>query len=76
MSPTRATRRPAVRSPILILPLLLLALGATACWEGPGVDAVRRAVEAQVPEARYEQDVHVKLGRMTTGPRSLRGRTT
>ena len=63
----RATLRSAVRRPILALPLLLLALGTAACWEGPGVDSVRRAVEAQVPEARYEQDVHVKLGRLTTG---------
>ncbi len=63
----RATLRSAVRRPILALPALLFALGTVSCWDGPGVDAVRRAVEAQVPEARYEQDVHVRLGRLTTG---------
>lgn len=64
---SRPTPRPPVRRPILTLPVLLLVLGSVSCWDGPGVDAVRRAVEAQVPEARYEQDVHVRLGRLTTG---------
>ncbi|MGD2116392.1 MAG: DUF4252 domain-containing protein [Acidobacteriota bacterium] len=52
---------------LAVLPILLLALGAVSCWEGPGVDSIRRAVERQVPEARYEQDVHLRLGRLTTG---------
>jgi len=45
----------------------LLAGGLVACWGGPGVDSIRHAVEVQVPEARFEQEVHLRLGRMTTG---------
>ena len=63
---TRGTRRPA-GAPLAAAVLTLLALAATGCWEGPGPDAIRRAVELQVPEARYDREVHLRLGRMTTG---------
>ena len=62
---------PPARNPARALPAVLaaaaLALGAAGCWEGPGPDAIRRAVELQVPEARYDREVHVRLGRLTTG---------
>lgn len=47
--------------------LVLLALGTTGCWEGPGVEQVRWAVERQLPGSRFDQEVHVRLGRLTTG---------
>ncbi len=51
-----------------LLALLALAGLATAgCWRGPGPEPIRRAVEEQVPGAHFDRDVHVRLGRMTTG---------
>jgi len=58
----RAIRRPALAG---LAALLLMA--AAGCWEGPGAESVRSAVERQLPGADYDQEVHVRLGRVTTG---------
>lgn len=47
--------------------LAACALLATGCWQGPGVERVRSAVELQLPGARFDQKVHVRFGRLTTG---------
>jgi hypothetical protein len=63
----RAARsRPAGSAPLAAL-LALVALVATGCWSSPGPEPIRRAVERQVPGARFDREVHVRLGRMTTG---------
>lgn len=68
MTPRLIRRAPARSAfPTAFLVLGLLAGGLTACWGGPGVGSIRHAVETQVPEARFEQEVHVRLGRLTTG---------
>ena len=58
----RAYRRPTLAG---LAALILVAAGG--CWEGPGVEHVRRAVERQLPGSDYDQEVHVRLGRVTTG---------
>lgn len=45
--------------------LILMVTGA--CWQGPGVEHVRWAVERQLPGSEFDQEVHVRLGRITTG---------
>jgi hypothetical protein len=47
--------------------LAALAGVAAGCWQGPGVDRVRWAVERQLPGARFDPEVHVRFGRLTTG---------
>jgi hypothetical protein len=47
--------------------LAACALLASGCWQGPGVERVRSAVERQIPGARFDQEVHVRFGRLTTG---------
>lgn len=47
--------------------LAALTIVATGCWQGPGVDRVRWAVERQLPGARFDPEVHVRFGRLTTG---------
>jgi len=49
---------------------VLLAVAAfplAGCWEGPGVDGVRWAVEDQLPGSDFDQETHIRLGRMTMG---------
>lgn len=53
----------AVLSLLLVLPLTLV-LG---CGESPSVDQVRWEIERRVPEARFEREEHVRLGRVTFG---------
>jgi hypothetical protein len=60
----RQTRLPAVIAATLALAAVLPLAG---CWEGPGVEGVRRAVEAQLPGPGFDQETHVRLGRMTMG---------
>lgn len=48
---------------LLVLPLTLV-LG---CSESPSVEQVRREIENRVPEARFEREEHVRLGRITLG---------
>lgn len=55
------------RKPYTAILLTLLALPLAGCWEGPGADRVRWAVERQLPGTRYDQEVHLRLGRITTG---------
>lgn len=59
----RALRRPALAG----LAAACLLMAAAGCWEGPDVESVRWAVERQLPGADYDQEVHVRLGRVTTG---------
>ena len=49
---------------LLVLPLAL-ALGG--CGESPSVEQVRWEIERRVPEARFEREEHVRLGRVTLG---------
>lgn len=47
--------------------VLTAALTLGGCWQGPGVEGVRRAVEHQLPGTAFDQEVHVRLGRLTMG---------
>lgn len=50
------------------LSLLALAGLAAGCIGGaPSVDAVRWEIQRRVPEARFEPDTHVRLGRISMG---------
>lgn len=51
--------------PTVVLVATTLALAG--CWEGPGVEGVRRAVEHQLPGSDFDQEVHLRLGRLTMG---------
>ena len=53
-------------------PLLLLLLPLTGSLAGcaggsPSVDTVRWEIERRLPEARFERDSHIRLGRLTLG---------
>jgi hypothetical protein len=50
--------------------LIVLALGAlaTGCAAGgPSVDTVRWEIERRIPEARFEPEEHIRLGRLSMG---------
>jgi hypothetical protein len=50
--------------------LIVLALGAlaTGCATGgPSVDTVRWEIERRIPEARFEPEEHIRLGRLSMG---------
>ena len=50
--------------------LIVLALGAlsTGCaGGGPSVDTVRWEIERRIPEARFEPETHIHLGRLSMG---------
>jgi hypothetical protein len=52
------------------LPLLLLALTfpLAGCMGGsPSVNTVRWEIERRIPEARFEPECHIRLGRLTLG---------
>jgi hypothetical protein len=52
------------------LPLLVLALTLplTGCMGGsPSVDTVRWEIERRIPEAHFEPECHIRLGRLTLG---------
>lgn len=51
----------------LALVVVALTLALAGCWEGPGVEGVRRAVEHQLPGSAFDQEVHLRLGRVTMG---------
>ena len=54
-------------APLLLL-LLPLAGSITGCAGGsPSVDTVRWEIERRLPEARFERDSHIRLGRLTLG---------
>lgn len=47
---------------------LLLALPLLGCGAGsPSVDTVRWEIERRIPEARFERESHIRLGRITLG---------
>lgn len=50
-----------------VVALALTGLPLAGCWEGPGVEGVRWAVEEQLPGADFDQEVHLRFGRMTMG---------
>ncbi len=65
---TTVRRAPrALRPPTAAGLAALILLAAGGCWEGPGADRVRWAVERQLPGSAYDREVHVRLGRLTTG---------
>jgi uncharacterized protein DUF4252 len=49
--------------------LIVLALGvlSTGCAGGPSVDTVRLEIERRIPEARFEPEEHIRLGRISMG---------
>jgi hypothetical protein len=49
--------------------LVVLALGAlsTGCAGGPSIDTVRWEIERRIPEARFEPEEHIRLGRISMG---------
>ena len=47
--------------------LLLLLVSTAACRESPSVSTVRSQLENQIPEARFEKDFHIRLGRVSLG---------
>lgn len=49
--------------------LIVLALGAlsTGCTGGPSIDTVRWEIERRIPEARFEPEEHIRLGRISMG---------
>lgn len=49
--------------------LIVLALGAlsTGCGGGPSIDTVRWEIERRIPEARFEPEEHIRLGRISMG---------
>jgi hypothetical protein len=53
----------------LVLPLLLtLGLPLAGCGAGsPSVETVRLEIERRIPEARFERESHIRLGRLTLG---------
>ncbi|HEV7784338.1 MAG TPA: DUF4252 domain-containing protein [Thermoanaerobaculia bacterium] len=49
--------------------LIVLALGAlsTGCAGSPSIDTVRWEIERRIPEARFEPEEHIRLGRISMG---------
>ena len=47
--------------------LLFLLVSAAAGREAPSVSAGRSQLESQIPEARFEKDFHIRLGRVSLG---------
>lgn len=51
----------------LLLLSLCLAVPLAGCEGVPSVDQVRWEIERQVPDARFEPEVHIRLGRLRLG---------
>jgi len=49
---------------LAILPIAALAAG---CASSPSVDTVRWEIERRIPEARFEKEEHIRLGRISMG---------
>lgn len=47
--------------------LLILAFLAVGCGESPSVSAVRWELQRRFPDARFESEEHVRLGRISLG---------
>ena len=47
--------------------LLLVLVSTIACNESPSVSAVRAHMEQRIPEARFEEEFHIRLGRVSLG---------
>lgn len=63
----RRTRRRTTGRVTALATLAFASLALAGCWAGPGVEGVRRAVEHQLPGTAFDQEVHVRLGRLTMG---------
>lgn len=46
---------------------VLVVAGTLACSESPSVTAVRHDIESRIPEARFEKEFHIRLGRFALG---------
>ena len=53
--------------PLSLLLLLSLAVPLAGCAGTPSVDQVRWEIERRVPDARFEPEVHIRLGRLRMG---------
>jgi len=49
---------------LAVLPIAALAAG---CSGSPSVDTVRWEIERRIPEARFEKEEHIRLGRISMG---------
>jgi uncharacterized protein DUF4252 len=49
---------------LAVLPIAALAAG---CTTSPSVDTVRWEIERRIPEARFEKEEHIRLGRISMG---------
>jgi uncharacterized protein DUF4252 len=55
------------RSVIPSVALLILAFLSVGCGESPSASAVRWELQKRFPDARFESEEHVRLGRITLG---------
>jgi Domain of unknown function (DUF4252) len=55
------------RQAVSLIGLLSLASLATGCAGSPSVDQVRWEIERRVPEAHFEKEEHITLGRVSLG---------
>lgn len=55
------------RHAVSLIGLLSLASLAAGCAGSPSVDQVRWEIERRVPEARFEKEEHITLGRVSLG---------
>lgn len=49
------------------IPILLVLGSTTACSESPSVSTVRSQLESRIPDARFEKEFHIRLGRVALG---------
>ena len=49
---------------LAVLPFAALSVG---CAGGPSIDTVRWEIERRIPEARFEKEEHIRLGRISMG---------
>ncbi|HYO16713.1 MAG TPA: hypothetical protein VE685_26245 [Thermoanaerobaculia bacterium] len=47
--------------------LLSLTLPFAGCADAPSADSVRWEIQQRIPEARFETEEHIRLGRLTLG---------
>jgi hypothetical protein len=55
------------RKALPFLLLLGLIIPLAGCQRIPPIDEVRRQIERRLPDARFEPEVHIRLGRMRLG---------
>jgi hypothetical protein len=68
MSPDGASPRPRPPFPTVLALAALSAAALTGCaGAGPSIYDVRRGIEQQVPQARFEPETQITLGRLSLG---------